>query len=133
VKSIRPEPDPRNALASELVNILSDAIAMAVTRPGVIEALRQAFATERAEVAKTEGLTKIELAKRLGKSTSTIDRLDREPGAPFHYVGDRRVYDLHLYSTWLAGRGKRPTTPAPSNNEIDIDDVASGAGLRVAK
>jgi hypothetical protein len=65
---------------SIITRILADAIADAVSRPEVVAAIR-GIKNNEPEPEKTTGLTKAEIAKALGVSTSTIDRLDREGGA----------------------------------------------------
>jgi hypothetical protein len=113
-----------------LLQILADAVALAITRPEVIEALRAGLTVKTSEPDTAAGLlTKAQLAKALGKSVSTIDRLDREPGAPFSYCGDTKRYDRDAYASWLAGRGKCATKASKREAEVDVDDVASAAGL----
>lgn len=129
MKTLDGPPDPRNPI----VALLGEAIAFALRQPGVLDALREATApTAPAVTPKTTGLTKKELGAALGKSVSSIDRLDRE-GAPHTFCGDTKRYDLEAYRTWLSARGKRPTKAAPPSNDVDISDVADAAGLRAAR
>ena len=130
--TLRPEGEARNIIlrliaqgAIEIVKELAadpDAVAAVQTLLGIA-------ANREPTPDGTRLLTKEELAKKIGKSKSTIDRLDRE-GAPHVFVGDTKRYDLEKYRSWLVARGKRPTTArAPVTATVDVSDVIEGAGL----
>jgi excisionase family DNA binding protein len=120
MQRVIPESPTRN-LSEALASTLADAIALAVQRPEVIEALRHAFTPTEAPTPKTNGLTKREIAVALAVSQSTIDRLCAQ-GMPAWHVGDHRRFDLDECRAWLRERGKAPTTPQPA----DVASIASG-------
>jgi hypothetical protein len=121
-----------NPLAESIAPVAIEVLKQIARDPEAAAILRTLLigAEAPAPVADADTLiTKSELAKKLGKSCSTIDRLDRE-GAPHSYVGDTKRYSLFDYTAWLSSRGKRGTKARPKlQNEVDVDDVIVGAGL----
>ncbi len=97
-----------------------------------------AYANERARAAQPAPVTveqdppglmsKPRAAKAIGKSTATLDRLCAE-GAPVHFVGAAKMFDLAELRAWLDARGRRPTH-AKASDRVDISDIAAHHGLR---
>lgn len=74
--------------------------------------------------------TRDELARAVGVSLATIDRLTRE-GMPVEIVGNGKRYHVGRCREWLATRGRKRTTETKKNvDDIDISDVVEAAGLR---
>jgi len=126
--NLRSEETPRNPLIAAVAEILGAAFVLAAKQPDVVAAMRAVMVPVAPEAQKTTALTKKELAVAISKSTSSIDRFDRE-GAPHTFVGDHRRYDLGEYKAWLAKRGKKPTR-APKTDAVDVSDVVVSNGLR---
>jgi hypothetical protein len=127
MKKICPAPEIRNP--NPLAELLADAIAMAVQRPDVIAALRAIYTPAHVEAAPETLLAKVDLAKALNVSTSTIDRLCGE-GMPCELVAARKRFNLGVCRTWLASRGQRAAAVRPSDR-VDVDSVLGRAGLRM--
>jgi excisionase family DNA binding protein len=117
-------------MSNPIADLLADAIAIAVQRPEIIAALRAV--TAPAAPAEARGLVaKAEAARALGVSVSTLDRLARD-GAPVHAVGGRRRFDVSELRTWLDARGQVSPRATPSSDRVDVSDVLTRSGLRVA-
>jgi hypothetical protein len=128
MQNIDPAPQPRNPIAE----LIAEAIALAVTRPEVIEALRAVYTPPApVESAPVGLLSKQPTAKAIGISTTTLDRFVAE-GAPVHHVGARRMFDISELRTWLDARGRKPANAKPRTDSVDVDDVLSRSGLRLA-
>jgi hypothetical protein len=85
--------------------MLADAIALTLTRPDVIEALRAAFAAKAEAKGDPDALlSKAQLAKKLATSTSSIDRLTRDGMPVAAHVGDQRRYRLADVLAWMRER-----------------------------
>lgn len=111
-------------------------LVLAILRdPRFIEAARAlALSPPAAPQEPPRLLSKTDLAKRLGISRSTVDRLTREGLPVAAHVGDSRRYDLPECRAWLASRGKRPTrAKIKMSDDIDVSDIAAAAGLRRAR
>jgi hypothetical protein len=114
-----------------IAELLADVLALALTRPEVIEAARAILAPRPPVEVDAPGLlSKGQLARALHVSTATIGRLDVE-GMPHTIVGTRHRYDVDACRTWLASRGRKPTKAKPSDRDVDVSDVLASAGLRV--
>ncbi len=94
----------------------ADTLVQATLAP-MLEAIVEAVASRVAEKlsAQTSSRTtctplvdKREMARLLGVSTQTIDRLDRE-GQPFFKVGDGKRYDPSVVLEWH--RDRTPSAP----------------------
>jgi excisionase family DNA binding protein len=121
--------DARQQVASVIAETLADALVLVLARRDVVDAARAIFATAEKPLERTSGLTKQQVAKALGVSCSTIDRLVRE-GMPVVHVGDHRRFDLADCGPWLRARGKRATSAKTKTaDNVDISDIASAAGL----
>jgi predicted DNA-binding transcriptional regulator AlpA len=117
-------------MSNPIAELIAEALVTALTRDEVITALRGIVATP-ATPREPEGLlAKPRAAKALGVSVSTLDRLVKE-GAPVHHVGARRMFDIAELRAWLSARGRKPTTPKPSDR-VDVSDVLARSGLRAA-
>jgi hypothetical protein len=80
---------------------------------GALEAVSPARVTPPAPMASMPPLLdKRELARALGVSVATIDRLDRE-GQPFLRVGDVKRYDLATVHAWHRERSVPVPPSAP--------------------
>jgi hypothetical protein len=110
-----------------IADLLADAIALAVSRPDVIEAMRTVFAPAHVELKSGGLVARSDAAQAHGVSVSTLDRLTSE-GAPVHAVGGRRRYDVTELRAWLDARGQRPANAKPK--AVDVDDVLRRSGLR---
>jgi hypothetical protein len=131
MRNVTSPADERKGIASEIELMIANAIGLVLQRPEVVVALRAALATKTEDTPRTTGLTKSELAKAVGVSSSTIDRSCKEDSPmPHHYVGDGRRFDLLQCKLWLASRGKKPTTSPKKTDTIDVEDVIESAGLR---
>jgi hypothetical protein len=135
MEKIDPAVAVRNALIAGIAEILGDAFVLAVKRPDVLAAAHALVKPTTATVEDPDRrVTKHELGRAIGKSPASIDRFDREPGAPFVYAGDTKRYRIAEYTAWLQSRGKRPTK-APSRreyNDADLHAVAAANGLKWA-
>jgi len=127
MKNVVPGASPRNPIEQ----LLSDAIADALTRPEVIAALREVLPRPQIEVpAAPRLLTKAALATALSVSKSTVDRLTVEGMPIAAHVGDARRFDLVSCRAFLAERGHRPTRAHRTNVDVDVREIANDAGLR---
>ena len=72
-------------------------------------------------------LTRAQLAKRLGVSVATVNRL----APPSVCVGDESSlrYDLDVVREWLAAREPKATTPA-AKTDVDVSGALARSGLR---
>jgi hypothetical protein len=125
--NLRPNDDHRNPLAE----LLADAIALAVTRPEVILALRAVYTRLHVEPEPGGLVAPAKAAKALDVSLSTLNRLTTE-GAPHHTIGGRRRYDIGELVAWSNARGQRPANAKPKTDNVDVEDVLARSGLRVA-
>jgi hypothetical protein len=119
-------------MSNPLAELLADAIALAITRPDVIAAVRAV--SPHAPIADTIPgalVAKVDAARALGVSVSTLDRLARD-GAPVHTVGGRRRYDVSELRVWLDARGQVSPRATPSSDRVDVFDVLERSGLRIA-
>ena len=66
-------------------------------------------------------LDKRELARQLGVSVATIDRLDRE-GQPFLRVGDAKRYDLAAVHAWHRERSVPAAQAAPPHAPASLPE-----------
>lgn len=116
------------ALAERLGRVLARAFVAALQDRNVQAAL---VAIQRFEAATPALLSPRELASRLGVSVAHVRRLD----PPHTCAGDKSTkrYDFDVVTAWLAEREPKPTTPIRRATavEVDIDDIAAAAGLRV--
>jgi hypothetical protein len=126
----------RNPLAAALAPILVD-IARIIRDDGeAVMTLRELLAavlpaSQPAKEPEPEGLlSKQKAAKAIGKSVATLGRLVDE-GAPWHPVGDRRMFDLVELRAWLEARGRKPTKAKTHDDDIDVSDILRRHGLRV--
>lgn len=135
MKSIAHDDSDRNgnepAPADPLTKLLGSAIALAITRPDVIAALREAFGPKE-EAPKL--LNAAQLAKALNASKATVLRLAKEPGAPITFTGNSRRFELATFEAWLKTRGQKAALAKapvePDEDPIDVSAVARRAGLR---
>jgi hypothetical protein len=117
-------------MSNPFAELLAEGIILAIKHPEFAATLRGIVATP-ATPPEPEGLlAKPRAAKALGISVSTLDRLVIA-GAPVHHVGARRMFDITELRAWLAPRGRKPTTPKPSDR-VDVSDVLARSGLRIA-
>ena len=128
---------PGNPLPLLLAQVAIEALGIVARDPEARACLRELVGTATAPgpvVDANRLLTKAELAKALSRSIATVDRLDREPGAPFTYCGDAKRYSLPEYRSWLASRGKKASkAPHRPTENVDVDDVIQGSQLRVVR
>jgi excisionase family DNA binding protein len=114
---------------NQFAELLAEGIILAIKHPEFAATLRGIVTPT--PTPEPEGLlAKPRAAKALGVSVSTLDRLVKE-GAPAHHVGARRRFDIAELRAWLASRGRKPTTPKPSDR-VDVSDVLVRSGLRIA-
>jgi hypothetical protein len=133
--TVDPDDSARHAVVSACAQLVGDVIVAVFGRPDVKMALRTTLgsALPAPDADNTGLLTKKQLGRAIGKSVASIDRFDRE-GAPHAFVGDTKRYRLAAYTTWLAARGRKPTTaPRRARDEVDISDVIATNGLRSAE
>jgi excisionase family DNA binding protein len=107
MKDVTPRGAPCHPLPLNdvLTEILGNAIALAVKRPDVIEALRATFSAKAEPPVDPDALlSKAQLAKKLAVSVSTIDRLTARGMPVAAHVGDHRRYRLADVEAWLAAQ-----------------------------
>jgi hypothetical protein len=124
VTAATPTADPLapllDALAARLAPLVASLVAAELAKP--VAPIVEGLVDKRAA------------AQALGTSQATLDRLARE-GLPYERVGTRRRFDVQRCRSWLAARGKRPTTRLPAERrdaevDVDVDAIAHAAGLR---
>ncbi len=112
-----------NLTAGNLLALLLTAVEDATER-----AVRRALA-EQCPPQAARLLSRGELAKALGTSLASIDRLVRE-GLPREAVGARSRFDLPSCRQWLAQRGKLATPKQPATKTVDGRDIDLGGLLQ---
>jgi|CZKU01.1.fsa_nt_gi hypothetical protein len=128
--------DATEPTRNPLGEFLGAAFAFALRQPEVIAAIREVTTSKPPELVSDGDrlLAKRELARKLGVSPSTVDRLTRD-GLPIAaHVGDARRFDLAACRAWLAARGKKATkAPASARAVVDVSDVIEASGLKAAR
>jgi hypothetical protein len=105
----RPSRGARAALLAQATALRAQADAIEALAGELAEDVPSAAASAAPELVGRQGV-----ARALGVSLATIDRLDRE-GQPYVRVGDAKKYDVAAVVTWHRQRTEaEPRRPAPS-------------------
>lgn len=103
---------PAEIILAELADLIADRVAAKLAR----------MATPATETP-ARLLSKGDLARELGCSTSTIDRMQ---GIPFVVIGKNKRFDLASVRTWLEKR--EPSQPSTSTSS---DEPAVFTGVQI--